>query len=396
MNAFFAAVEQRNNKKLQGKPIAITNGGQGSVIITCSYEARAFGIHTGMKLRTARMLCPKLIHIPATPQIYAEESRKIMKVLETITPDIEVFSIDEAFLDITHCQKLFGTPEEIGLRVRELITETVGLPCSVGISGDKTTAKYAANCQKPNGLTIIHPDVAEITLANVPVTELCGIGPNTANFLAKYGVLVCGDMKKIPISVLAKRCGNLGRRIWYMCQGLDPAAVMAKTSDAQSMGHGKVIPPGTTDREVVLNYFMYLTEKLSKRLRANELQAQRFFIGIKNYQLGWFSCRAKLSQPSANHQELFKLCKRELEQLWHEEGLCQLQITALDPQPVNLQGDLFNDQPAQAKQQKLDDVIDKINAKVGADLKPARMLQKKIISSPIAPAWQPSGPRKTI
>ncbi len=138
MNAFFAAVEQRNNKKYQGKPIAITNGEQSSVIITCSYEARAYGIHTGMRLRTARTLCPQLQRVVSNPTSYANASQKIMTALEDITPDIEVFSIDEAFLDVTHCQNLFGTPKHIGIKIRNLITDTVNLPCSIGISGDKT------------------------------------------------------------------------------------------------------------------------------------------------------------------------------------------------------------------------------------------------------------------
>src|SRR5262249_52372343 len=145
--------------------------------------------------------------------------------LEVLTPDLEVFSVDEAFLDVTHCQQLFGTPVHIAKMARQLIHNVSGLPCSIGVSGDKTTAKFAAKLKKPNGFLIIPPWEAEARLANVPVTELCGIASGIGRFLRQYGVIYCGDMANLPISILAKRFGNIGRRIWYMCRGQDPDPV---------------------------------------------------------------------------------------------------------------------------------------------------------------------------
>ncbi|VAX10157.1 DNA polymerase IV, partial [hydrothermal vent metagenome] len=222
MNAFFASVEQRDRPEWRGRPVAITNGQQGTCIITCSYEARAYGVKTGMRLKQGRQLCPGLIQCPADPQRYAATSTAIMEVLSEITPDLEVFSVDEAFLDVTHCQQLLGSPEQIARLAKRKVFKVSGLLCSAGLSGDKTTAKYAAKLHKPNGLTIIPPWEAEQCLKNVPVTELCGIAEGIGGFLAQHGVHVCGDMKQLPISVLARRFGNLGRRIWYMAQGRDP------------------------------------------------------------------------------------------------------------------------------------------------------------------------------
>lgn len=142
MNAFFASVEQLDHPEWQAKPIAITNGSLGSTIITCSYEARAYGVKTGMRLKEARLNCPTLIQAPTRPRRYADLSIKIMDALaENVSPDIEVFSIDEAFLDATGCQRLLGTPEEIGNIAKKAVKDASGLLCSVGISGDKTTAK---------------------------------------------------------------------------------------------------------------------------------------------------------------------------------------------------------------------------------------------------------------
>ncbi|HID49251.1 MAG TPA: DNA polymerase IV, partial [Chromatiales bacterium] len=141
MNAFFASIEQRDHPEWRARPVAITNGLTGTCIITCSYEARARGIHTGMRLRRARELCPELIQCPARPERYAEVSARIMGSLLDITPDVEVFSVDEAFLDVSRCQKLLGPPRDIARLVRRTVFEASGVPCSVGLSGDKTTAK---------------------------------------------------------------------------------------------------------------------------------------------------------------------------------------------------------------------------------------------------------------
>lgn len=283
MNAFFASIEQKDFPELRERPVAVTNGGQGTCIITCSYEARAYGIKTGMRLPEARRLCPKLVQCPSRPHRYAEISRGIMRALHDVTPDMEVYSVDEAFLDVTHCQRLHGSPVRMGEMVRERVWEASGLLCSVGVSGDKTTAKYAAKFKKPNGFTVIPPWEAKDRLRDVPVTELWGIAHGIGNFLARYGVYRCGDIERLPIGILAKRFGNLGRRIWYMCQGADPDPVRPHVPDPKSMGHGKVIPPNTTDRDTVLTYLLHMSEKLAARLRRHDMKAQRFFRGSAEF-----------------------------------------------------------------------------------------------------------------
>jgi DNA polymerase-4 len=189
MNAFFCSVEQVDYPELQGRPIGITNGAQGTCIITCSYEARAYGVHTGMRLKEAQRVCPGFLQVPARPERYAQVSTRIMEALSSITPDMEIFSVDEAFLDITHCQRLLGTPRQIARQVKQRVLEaSAGVLCSIGVSGDKTTAKYAAKLNKPNGLTIIPPGMAQQTLSKAPVTELCGIAKGIGRYLAERGV----------------------------------------------------------------------------------------------------------------------------------------------------------------------------------------------------------------
>lgn len=397
MNAFFAAVEQHDNPRFRGMPVGITNGDAGTCLITCSYEARTYGVKTGMRLKDGLALCPHLITIPSRPKRYAEVSRNIMHSLQDITPDIEVFSVDEAFLDVTRCQKLLGPPEKIGLLAKKKVFETSGLLCSVGVSGDKTTAKYAAKVYKPNGFCVIPPWEAKARLKDVPVTELCGIAEGIGNFLKKYGVYYCGDMEKLPISILAKRFGHLGRRIWLMCQGEDPDVVKTTIDEPKSMGHGKVMPPHTRDAKTILVYLAHMCEKLAARLRRHHLQASHFYIGWKSYD-GWLGEKCALPFPTADGKLFYHLGKDVFTRVWHGQGVHQVQVTALDPQMANTQTDLFADQELQyVGNTKLNTIVDNINDKYGEfTIAPAQLLLRSKMHNVIAPAWKPFGHRQSI
>ena len=189
MDAFFASIEQLAHPEYRGRPIGITNGLTGTCFITCSYEARAYGIHIGTRLKQAKALCPEIIQVPARPERYAEVSTHIMLALQDITPDVEVFSVDEAFLDLTHCQHYWNRPPEaLGRMIKARVREVSGLACTVGLSGDKTTAKQ----KKPDGMAIIAPWESRNQLKDVPVTKLCGVSKGIAGFLAKRGAITCG------------------------------------------------------------------------------------------------------------------------------------------------------------------------------------------------------------
>jgi len=397
MNAFFASVEQRDNPEWRGRPIGITNGTQGTCIITCSYEARAYGIKTGMRLKEARKLCPSLIQCPAHPQRYAEVSTLIMESLQTITPDIEVFSVDEAFLDVTHCQSLWGTPAQIAKLTKQTVFAASNILCSVGVSGDKTTAKYAAKLNKPDGLTIIPPWHARTRLHDVPVTELCGIAKGIGAFLAERGVYRCGDMAKLPISVLAARFGNPGRRIWYMCQGKDPDPLNINVAAPKSIGHGKVVPPNTRDPAIVRTYLHHMSEKVAVRLRKHHLEASRFSVSLRTSE-GWIMGKYATATPTQDGQIIMRLCDQLLQRQWRQQGVHQIQVTALNPQPAGQQLDLFADNPQiYQKREDLNQAIDSINERYGEfTVAPATLLKRSKMPNVIAPAWKPHGHRQTV
>lgn len=394
MNAFFASVEQHDEPALYGKPVAVTNGLTGTCIITCSYEARRYGVHTGMRVKQARRLCPELVQRPARPERYARISTHIMAAMQDISPDVEVFSVDEAFLDVTRCQRLWGPPEEIARLVKRKVFEVSGVPCSIGISGDKTTAKYAAKLEKPDGLVLIPPWEAAQRLRDVPVTELCGINKGIGAFLAHRGVFTCGDMARLPIGVIGQRFGNPGRRIWYMCRGEDPDKVQNNINAPKSVGHGKVVPPDTRDRELIYMYLIHMAEKVAARLRQHAMQAQKYFVGLRCLN-DWVGNKFRTEFPTNDSRPLIRLCKILLQNYWQGEGVFQVHVVALDPHPVRGQMDFFAKNNTSVY--RLNKALDLINERFGEfTIAPARLLDRSDMPNVIAPAWKPYGHRQTI
>jgi DNA polymerase IV len=392
MNAFFASVEQRDFAELRARPVAITNGQLGSCIITCSYEARAMGIKTGMRLKEARIKCPELIQRPARPQVYAATSKAIMQALnEKISPLIEVFSVDEAFLDVTDGQKYLGDPKAIGIAVKDAVWQASNLLCSVGVSADKTTAKWAAKQNKPDGLTLVAPWQSEACLAPLEVDQLCGINKGVKTFLNQRGVYLCGDMKKIPISVLGQRFGNIGRRLWLMAQGKDPDPVNPKVKPPKSIGHGKVLPPQTKQIKVINTYLYHMVDKVAFRLRKNHMIAGHFFVGLR-LENQWLKTKFR-TVPTDTANIIYAKVAQFVKAYWRGQGVWAVQVTALNPYPQADQLDLFEQQSTS----DLDRALDEINQRYGLfTVTKGCLLNRSKMPDVIAPAWKPDGHRQTI
>lgn len=303
--------------------------------------------------------------------------------------------MDEAFLDLTRCQGIHGSDARaIGRRIKVKVFEASGLFCSVGVSGDRSTAKWAAKQDKPDGLSVVPPWEAEAALSNVSVTALCGINSGIGRFPTQRGVRVCGDMKRLPISVLGRRFGNPGRRIWLMAQGRDPDPVQQETADPRTIGHGKVIPPDIRSREVLYVFYLHMAEKVGRRLRKNALQAQTFQVGLRTV-LGWEAVKYRTRVPTDDGRTVFELCRRFMDETWNGEGGFQVQVTALDPHAKSRQRDLF-DQP-DARHDQVNRIIDRINIRYGEwAIFRAPLVRRSDMPNVIAPAWKPYGHRESI
>lgn len=296
MDTFCASIEQRDFPELRGQPIGITQGviapeiapvlslslAVDSALMACSSQAYAAGVETGMRLREARRLCPNIIPRPARPPAYAAVSTGLMHALADISPDVEALSMDEMFIDVTHYQGLHGSPEHMARMVKERVdTVTRGLPCSVGVAGDRCTAKVASGMGKPNGLTVIPPWEARERLRHLSIEKIGGIGPRIRAFLWQYGARTCGDVATMPVDLLVRRYGVVGKQVWLMCQGRDTASEVQEVASPKSLGHGKVLPPRTVSRRTLLTYVRHMCKKLAARLCRCDLQAGRLYVGLR-------------------------------------------------------------------------------------------------------------------
>ena len=394
MNAFFASIEQRDFPELLGMPVAVTNGNHGSCIITSSYEARAFGIKTGMRLRDGKKICPHLIQRPSRPHIYASISANIMDILKTITPDIQIYSVDEAFLEVTNCMRIYKDINTIVYKIKDLIYSSENLKCSIGVSYSKSLAKFASKFNKPDGITFITRKNYHQYLDSAPINKLWGVSKGITRFLNIHGVYKCSDMKKIPISILSNRFGNIGRKIWLMANGSDFEGLTLDPVHPKSLGHGKVLMPNTKDRYLIKKTFLRMSVKLSRRLRNSGYESNKFLVNIK-IKAGWVQKKIKLEHPTCDQFVIYSLCELFLGMFDKNVGIYQVQVTAINPTQKDIQTDLFGSQTGQDNYMS---VVDSINQRFGQDVvRPAR-LKSDISDSPdvIAPAWRPKGYRKSV
>lgn len=282
MNAFFASVEQSANPALRGKPIAIIGRGR-TVVTTASYEARAFGVKTGMNTWQAKQACPQVTFVLGDNRKYTHTSTEIIKLMMQYTPLVEVFSIDEAFLDVTGSMCLYGTPENIAYLLKSQIKHHFGITCSIGIAPNKLLAKLASEMQKPDGLILIRPGEVEQKLERIPVKDLCGVGGKTARQLAMFGITTCGELGRFPVAVLKKRFGIIGERLSQMGKGIDHSPVIpAEDADeVKSVGHSMTLERDIEDRQEILKYLLQLSEMVGRRARRYSVWGKTITLSIR-------------------------------------------------------------------------------------------------------------------
>jgi len=279
MDAFFASVEQLDHPELRGKPV-IVGGGERGVVCACSYEARAFGVHSAMPSARARRLCPQGVFLPVRGRRYAQASRQVMAVLENFSPVVEQASVDEAFLDVSGQERIFGPPEELGAAVKQTVLEAAGLTCSVGMAPVKFLAKIASDQNKPDGLFIIRPEEVQAFLAALPVAKIPGVGPQTAQRLAALGVRKAEDVLRFPKQFWQNRFGKWGDLLHDRARGIDPRPVV-REHEAKSEGAENTLAADCGDREELKRWLLDQAERVGRRLRRHGRMGRTVTLKVK-------------------------------------------------------------------------------------------------------------------
>ena len=283
LDAFFAAVEQRDRPELRGKPVIVGGGGPNDrgVVSASSYEARRYGVHSAMPLRTAGALCPHAIFLPVDGAKYGRVSREVMGILRRFTPRVEQVSIDEAFLDVAGSEALFGPAEAIAAQIRSLIRAELDLTVSVGVATTKLVAKIASDLRKPDALVVVPAGEEEAFLAPLPISRLWGVGGQTRRALAEYGVTTIGDLASLPEDILVRRFGKHGASLASRARGVD-ASPVSDGGDAKSVSHEHTFDVDTADWEVIERTLLALSEGVAGRLRTGGIKAATVAVKIRD------------------------------------------------------------------------------------------------------------------
>ena len=314
MDAFFVQLELNRRPELLGKPVVVGSHGSRGVVAAASYEARAYGVFSATPSTRARRLCPDLVFLPGDLDLYATVSRKIMKVLLSFTPDVEQISIDEAFLDVRGCQKMFGNPLEMAKLVRRTVKEKENVLCSIGVATNKMIAKLASKAAKPKpsldgikpgqGVMLVEAGKELDFLHPMPVGALWGIGPATEKAVRKLGAETVGDIAALPVATLVGALGKShGTHIAQLARGIDSNTI-AEKQEAKSISHEMTFLEDRFTHDEIRKAIWQLSEKVGTRLRAASKYARHVGIRVRHGDFTSYTTGAKLPVPTQSTQAI--------------------------------------------------------------------------------------------
>ena len=301
MDAFFAAVEQHDHPELRGKPVVVGSPpDQRGVVAAASYEARKYGIHSAMPSRTAAQKCPEAIFLRGNMARYKEVSRQIMRIFESYTPLMQPLSVDEAFLDVTGAQRLFGDGKTIAEKIRCDILEQTGLTASVGIAPNLFLAKIASDMNKPDGITLVPFEQGDIEkfLAPLPIGRMWGVGKVTQKKLLAHGVTTIGELQQFDLQALEKAVGPHAATVFSrLAYGIDERGIALETKD-KSISNETTFKEDATDRETIEATYKRLIDKVGRRVRRAGFFATTVHLKLRWSDFSTITRQTRLSIPS--------------------------------------------------------------------------------------------------
>ncbi len=312
LDAYYAQIEQRDDPKLRGKPVAVGKDGTRGVLTTASYEARRFGVGSAMPVATAKRLCPQLIIVPIRMEVYRKESQKIHEVFARYTDLIEPLSLDEAYLDVTEPKQGPPSGTLLARRIRADIMDAVGLTASVGISYCKFLAKLGSGMNKPDGQTVITGDDAQRLIPTLPVSAFFGVGPKTAARLNELGVHTGKELREQTLEFLSERFGKHGTYLFDIARGIDERLVDPNRL-RKSIGAETTFERDLTSRGALIAELLPIATMLEQRLARAEVQAGNVIVKVKTTSFELLTRRMPLRQPTSDAAVLSRVAARIIE-----------------------------------------------------------------------------------
>lgn len=365
LDAFFAAVEQRDSPELRGRPVLVGGHRERGVVCACSYEARRYGIRSAMPMAEALRRCPSATVLPVRMKRYRELSFQVFGIFSRFTDLIEPLSIDEAFLDVSACERLFGSPGLIANRIRSEVRTETGLTVSAGIAPNKFLAKLASDFGKPDGLVEVRPEAIDDFLLPLPLFRIYGVGEVTVGRLTSLGLRTVADLRQLSRNSLISMLGAQGEQLYRLCRGEDDRPV-EPPGIIKSVGHEETFPRDVKKMEELQRELLSLCERVATRLRRGGLTGRRITLKVKYSDFVTVTRGKTVASGMDNAMMIYR------------EGLGLLEKTEAGRRPVRLvgvslslleeegsgQADLFEEQ-RRRRISALDRAVDRIRERYG-------------------------------
>lgn len=369
MDAFFAAVEQRDHEAYRGRPVIVGGLGSRGVVSTASYEARPFGVHSAMAMATARRLCPEAIFLSPDHARYSAVSKQVFSILARFSPVIEQLSIDEGFLDLTGMERLMASPRSYGAAVKRAVREETGLVASVGIAPNKFLAKLASDLEKPDGLVVIEPGDVSRVLAPLPVGRIFGVGKKTEARLRSLGFDTIGRLAGADVALLVRSFGErMAAQLLALAHGEDDRPV-EPSREAQSVGREETFDEDIVSREDAERVLLSLSGEVGWRLRKKGLAARTVTLKIRLSSFDTYTRRKTLPAPVAFDDDIFDAARALYRAFVFPKGqgirLLGVSASGFDD---SAEIDLFRDEAQDEKKERLYGAIDNLKKRFGESI----------------------------
>lgn len=365
MDAFYAAIEQRDRPELRGQPVIVGGLGPRGVVATASYEARRHGVRSAMATANARRLCPQGIYLAPRMAVYTSVSKQIFEVFQGVSPEVEGLSLDEAFLDLGGSLALFGNALAIGQRIKAEVLAATGLRCSVGLSCNKFLAKLASELGKPDGLLELTAENAQETLDPLPVSRLWTVGPVAAARLQGAGIHTVAQLRSAGDARLRGLLGNHGLALARLARGEDERPVQPNRAE-RSLGAEQTLDVDLDSLDAARSLLMRLVERVAERARGLALVGRVITLKLRVPPFETCTRRAVLEPPTQATDRLHAAAAALLDRWWAKATTPRLRllgVTLSELAPAgNAEGDLFGATTGSAR----DPLVDRINRRFGA------------------------------
>jgi DNA polymerase IV len=367
MDAFYASVELRDQPGLRGKPVVVGGLGARGVVLSATYEARAFGVRSAMPVSRARRLCPQAVFIPPRHGLYSEVSREVMAIFRAVTPAVEPLSLDEAFLDVSGAKRRLGSPASIAQLIRRQVREQQSITCSVGVASVKFVAKIASARCKPDGLLVVPANGLLDFLHPLPVSALWGVGDRAEEVLARLGLRTVGDIAHVPAATLRREFGVAGEHLHALAWGRDERPVLPRREE-KSVGAEETFPVDVDDPDVIRRELLRLSGRTAAALRGAGCVARTVTVKLRLASFKTITRSRTLAEPTDVAREIYAIACA----LYEGSGLDRrarlrlvgVRATGLRPAAESARQLAFGDRPAGWRE--AEQAVDRITSRFGA------------------------------